>query len=308
LQAFDLVILHPDSGVTVAEVEELQAAGVIVLGYVSIGEEPPGLLYTDTMSGPVRYEPGGNCCGVENRHCEYNDYACYYLDEDNDGEPDTRQDGPWGSHFVDAASPYWRDKVRLCNKDTMTDCNFYGTDYVLYTLGCDGLFLDTVDTASPWHQYSYTLDAMADLICTISDWYPDQYAVLNRGIFYADPSYGANVVRPCINGIVFEGYCSVWDWELKEGRDSPWFEDNRDIWAPKLNGQRALTDGYTVFALDYFTPTQQISIAHQISETVERWGWLEYISTPYLDTVRWEVWAYLHHRVYLPVVLKGYRR
>ncbi len=174
---------------------------------------------------------------------------------------------------------------------------------MINTLGCDGLFLDTVDTASPWHPYSYTLDAMADFICTISGWYTDSYVVLNRGIFFAAPEYGADVVRPCINGIVFEGYYSEWDWEEDEGRLSPWFVDNRDNWAPKLNVQAIMTDGYTIFALDYFTPTQQISITHQISETVTRWGWLDYVSTPMLDTVRWEVWRHCG-QVWLPLIMR----
>jgi hypothetical protein len=42
-----------------------------------------------------------------------------------------------------------------------------------------------------------------------------------------------------------------WDWDKKEGRVSPWFLDNKDNWVPKLTRQAAMTDGYTLFALDY---------------------------------------------------------
>jgi hypothetical protein len=312
LKAFDLVILHPEGGITQTQVAELQADGVIVLGYVSIGEEEPppgGTPIAGDGSGPVYYEPGENCCGTNNRHCESQGVACYYLDEITNTTGDLGHDGlpdvnvSWGSYYVDPAASLWREGVKLCGTSTYTECSFYGTEYVINTLGCDGLFLDTVDTASPWHPYSYTLDAMADFICTISGWYTDSYVVLNRGIFFAAPEYGADVVRPCINGIVFEGYYSEWDWEEDEGRLSPWFVDNRDNWAPKLNVQAIMTDGYTIFALDYFTPTQQISITHQISETVTRWGWLDYVSTPMLDTVRWEVWRHCC-QVWLPLIMR----
>ena len=309
LKAFQLVILHPNSGIIQTQVAELQDAGVIVLGYVSIGEEPPAdAPITGDGDGPMYYTPEvSRCCEVDNRHCEGAGVACYYLDEiinttgitGHDGLPDVHS--PWNSYYVDPGASLWQTRVKQCVSPT-NECGFYGTDYVMNTLECDGLFLDTVDTASPWHPYSYTLDAMADFICTISGWYTDHYIVLNRGIFFADPGYKADVVRPCINGIVFEGYCSVWDWKKDEGKDSPWFEDNRDNWAPKLIKEASKPDGYTVFALDYFTPSQQISIAHQISETVGRWGWLEYISTPTLDTVRWEVWRYC--RVWLPLIMK----
>jgi hypothetical protein len=261
LKAFDLVILHPQSDITQTQVAELQADGVIVLGYVSIGEEellPGGTPVAGDGNGPVYYEPGGSCCGVNDRHCESQGVACYYMDEltnttditGHDGLPDVNAD--WGSYYVDATSPLWQERVKQCVLPT-DECGFYGTDYVINTLGCDGLFLDTVDTASPWHHYSYTLDAMADLICTISGWYTDSYIVLNRGVFYADPVYGkTDAIRPCINGIVFEGYYSEWDWTNSEGQISPYFADNRDNWAPKLNAQAAMTDGYTIFALNYF--------------------------------------------------------
>lgn len=101
----------------------------------------------------------------------------------------------------------------------------------------------------------------------------------------------ADVVRPHINGIVFENYMTEWDWQRNEGRISPWYADNRDNWAPRLKAQAALTDGYTVLALDYLTPTQHISITNQISETIGM-GWLNYIGPPLLDSIRWEVWRY----------------
>ncbi|MCI0526961.1 MAG: hypothetical protein L0Y56_05835 [Nitrospira sp.] len=302
LKAFDMVILHPDWGLTRPQVAELQAAGVIVLVYISIGEEPEGIPQVGDGLGPVHFEDGTSCAGILNRRCGNTGIASYYLDENpQDGQPDVHS--PWNSYYVDPASPLWRDRVKSCLAG-IAGCNFFGADYLLNTLGADGLFLDTVDTASPWHAYSYTLGSMAGFICTIRDWYPNRYIVMNRGIFYADPMYGADVVRPCINGIVWEAYYSEWDWGKNEGRINPWFPDNRDNWAPKLNAQAVMTDGYTVMALDYFMTTQQISITHQISETVERWGWLNYISTPTLDAIRWEAWMYCNNRIWLPLIVK----
>ncbi len=313
LKVFDLVILHPgdfgDQPITRTHIAALQAAGVIVLGYVSIGEEPPGTPQAGQGLGPVYAKADSLCDGVPNRYCQENGAASYYLDEitnttalpGHDGLPDTN--GEWGSHYVDPASSGWRDRVQRCGT-VYLDCNFYGADYVLYTLGADGLFLDTVDMASPWGFYDYALDDMADFICQLSDEYPDRYIVINRGVFYADPLYGADQVRPCINGLLFEAYYSEWDWEKQEGRVSPWFPDNRDNWAPKLNAQGVMTDGYSLFALDYFTSTQTLSITHQISETVTRWDWLAYISTPYLDTIRPEVRLPRQRQIWLPLILQ----
>lgn len=310
LNAFDLVILHPDYDVTPSQIAELRAAGIIILVYVSIGEEPPGTPYMGDSLGPVYHAPGQSCAGVPDRRCQHQGVASYYLDEvvnstgasGHDGLPDV-SDG-WNSYFVDPASMLWRNQVRSCVKGADA-CNFYGADYLINTLGVDGLFLDTVDTASPWYHYSYTLEAMADLICGISSWYPRQYVVLNRGVFFADPTYEAGIVHRCINGIVFESYCSEWDWASDGGKISPWCEDNRSNWAPKLNAQAAMTDGYTLFALDYFAPTQQISITNHISEVVRGWGWLDYLSTPYLDTVRWDVWKYYREQDLACVTISG---
>ena len=298
LKVFDLVILHPGFDITPAQVAELQAASVIVLGYVSIGEEPSGTPQTGDGLGPVHYDPAATCAGVPNRRCENKGVASYYLDETvaatalpgHDMLADTVSQ--WNGLYVDLASEAWRNTVRFCGT-TKTDCKFHGTDYVINTLGADGLFLDTVDAASPWFSYAYTLEAMANFIGAISSWYPnDKAIVMNRGIFFADPQYMADLVRPHVNGVVFENYMTVWDWDKREARLSPYFADNRANWAPKLVTQAMRPDGYTVFALDYFTPTQQISITNQISETVERLGWLDYIANPTLDTVREEVRGY----------------
>jgi hypothetical protein len=302
--------LHPDSGVTPSQIAELQAAYVTILAYVSIGEEPPGTAYVGDSLGPVYHAPGQSCAGVPDRHCQQQGVASYYLDEvinstgafGHDGLPDVNTG--WNSYFVDAASMLWRNRVRSCVKGADA-CNFYGADYVINILGVDGLFLDTVDTASPWQHYAYTLEAMAGLICDISSWYPRQYIVLNRGVFFAEPIYEADSVRPCINGIVFESYCSEWDWASGGGKISPWCEDNRSNWVPKLSAQAAMSDGYTLFALDYFAPTQQISITHHISEVVRGLGWLDYLSTPYLDSVRWDVWKYYREQDLACVTISG---
>jgi len=81
LKAFDLGILHPDSGVTPSQVAELKAAGVVILAYVSIGEEPPGTPYGGDSLGPVYHAPGQSCAGVPDRHCQQQGVASYYLDE-----------------------------------------------------------------------------------------------------------------------------------------------------------------------------------------------------------------------------------
>lgn len=106
-------------------------------------------LHTSAASGGVA-GPGG--------------FASWYYDADGDGHVD--QNGTWGSYFANVADPAWRAALRTYRNDGTE--GWY--EYLIHTLGCDGLFLDTVDTVAPaaWSgPYSGEITAMIDLIAEI---------------------------------------------------------------------------------------------------------------------------------------------
>jgi TM1410 hypothetical-related protein. len=83
-----------------------------------------------------------------------------------------------------------------------------GTDNTLVTKGCDGLFLDTIDTASPWSPWPYRwmVVQMSDLVGWLRQTYPDKYLIANRGLFYFDPGLTTayeHSIRPYIDADMF---------------------------------------------------------------------------------------------------------
>ncbi len=273
---FDLVILEP-SNISTAQIAEMKKghdglAGtpddVIVIGYVSIGEDHQGgrtgdgrgPCYWDWGSSSVVYTNGG--------------YASWYLDDANhDKKPD--MNGNWGSYYVNAGDSSWRAFL----KSSPT-----GTDNILRTKNCDGLFLDTIDTASPWSPWPYRwmVVAMSDMVGWLHTIYPDKYLVANRGLFYFDPDLAtayAHSIRPFIDGVMFESY-------YKEGE--------RAVWAAKVNAEAAKPDGFAVIALDYYSASQTAAIDKQVAEVLGL-GWSDYISSTSLNEIRYE--AFHRHPV-----------
>ncbi len=281
-QDFDLVVLEP-SNITSEQLNELKkghdgVAGtdddVIVIAYVSIGEASDGNIQGNGR-GPCYYDSNGDSIVYEN-----NGYASFYLDDaDHNGEPD--RNGTWGSYYVNAGDTTWWDFV-----DAEVDAAF--------SKGADGLFLDTIDTASPWGNYEWTAHGMSNLIAHLRDRYPDAYLFANRGLFYFDPAQTAHAwnIRPYINGVLFECYYTEWDWNNNRGVESPYFSNNRDYWAPIINNEAGQSDGFTVFALDYLNPSQSdyaTMLSNQIQYTIVDQGWVDYVSVVTLDGVYYGV-------------------
>ena len=284
-QDFDLVVLEP-SNITSEQLNAIRAGhdgvigtddDVIVLAYVSIGEVSNGDITGNGM-GPCYYDDQGDSIVYEHRG-----YASFYLDDrDHDGYPD--RNGAWGSYYVNAGDTAWWNFV-----ESEADAAF--------AKGADGLFLDTIDTASPWGNYGWTAHGMSTLIQHLRDRYPDKYFMANRGLFYFDPHQPAFAwnIRPFINGVMFECYYTEWDWNNNRGIVSPYFSNNRDYWAYYINQQAHQSDGFTVFALDYLNPEQsdyETLLANQIQVTIVDQGWVDYVSEIYLDDIYYGVF---HH-------------
>lgn len=267
---FDLVILEP-SNISAAQVAELRkghdgvagtADDVIVIGYVSVGEDHQGGRTGDGR-GPCYWDWGSSTVVYTNAG-----YASWYLDDANhDRKPD--MNGNWGSYYVNAGDSSWRAFL----KSSPT-----GTDNILLTKNCDGLFLDTIDTASPWSPWPYRwmVVAMSDLVGWLHAAYPEKYLVANRGLFYFDPDLAtayAHSIRPYIDGVMFESY-------FKEGE--------RGVWSAKVNAEAAKPDGFSVIALDYYSASQTAAINKQVAEVLGL-NWSDYISSSSLNEIRYEV-------------------
>lgn len=188
-KTYDVVVVDPADGVTRALVQSIQGGTgpgdrVIVLCYLSIGEDirtadrTDAQLATDARfkgdgTGPRMdprgpYADGESLTGIDPLGLPSNGgtgYASYYLDDVSvrngagnvgDGIPD--RNGNFGGAFVNAGDPKWFDalqEMRLDGVDRVAGLREILTTTYGRGLGCDGLFLDTIDTAAPNFSLGY---------------------------------------------------------------------------------------------------------------------------------------------------------
>ena len=163
---YDIAILHPRQGdLKRKQVEEIQSAGTKVLGYIAVGEDlrTAGMTAADLLaderftgdgSGPkvdARAEGETSLAAADIKGVTSpggSGFASYYLDDnDKDGKPDFN---PYFTcAYTNIGDPAWYDVLDGMQFDG--DDNVPGIREILTTdfgrgLGCDGLFLDTVDT------------------------------------------------------------------------------------------------------------------------------------------------------------------
>lgn len=142
MQKFKLVITDARN-YSKRDIVSLRKKGVIVIGYVSLGESVK-LEKGDGLG------PGG--------------YASWYFDKNNDGIPDYNKQ--YKSYYTNVSNSQWVSQVINAEIKKVAD------------KGVDGFFLDTVDTIE---NYPETKNAMIDLIKKIRQKYPDKILVQNWG-------------------------------------------------------------------------------------------------------------------------------
>ena len=317
VKRFKLVILHPGADfpkITPDQVAELRAAGVIVIGYISFGEDYI-CTRTENERGPVYYYDAQDCGLI------YEDQgdASWYVDEvDNEtGEPrhdDIPDKNPhFGSCYVNAGDPFW---LKFIKSATIESQAFAGADYILNTLGCDGLFIDCIETAVPWLPYDWSWRGMFDLIDEISYLYPEKYMVANRPLFACrldldpypltccdgDPDCinfcfcdfpsqveARDAFRCNINAFVWESY------SLDKAFDD-FFEMRSDVMECADNSDGR---GFNVLVLDYHNLIKGLytCMDYQIKE-VQDLNWLDYIAPGPLDHIGYWVYNYLNNFCY----------
>lgn len=292
-RAHDIVVIDPNDNVTRAQVEAIQGDGedrVLVVCYVSIGEDlrtahlDDAALAADPRfagdgTGP-RVDPRGPF--VDNEPLSGIDplgapspggtgFASFYLDDVSvrndpallgDGIPD--RNGNFGGAFVNIGDPAWFE--------TLQEMTFDGPDRiagfreVLTTthgrgLGCDGVFLDTIDTVAPniWTsassanetKYEWTAPGVIAFIERLREAYPDIIVVQNRGVFFFNPAleHYRYLPRGLIDFVAFESYRLNSD-----PVDNPhpyYYPDNRYNFTPKLMAEASRADGFRVLSLGY---------------------------------------------------------
>jgi hypothetical protein len=301
-----LVVAHPRYGqLTRALVADLQAGAnaadpaddVKVLCYVSIGEDLRSAYVTDAQAlqdprfkgdgtGP-RVDPRGanadgkSLAGIDPRGAPSNGgsgYASFYLDDDSlnchgrgDGIPD--RNAYFGSYFVNAGDPSWFsvvDAMTLDGGDGIAGLREALTTTTGRGLGCDGIFLDTLDTAAP-NQYTscsggnpskfeWTAPGFSSFVRRVRAAYPGALIMQNRGLFFLDPRHPQYqyTTRGAIDFVLFESYRL--DSSTAHLFDPYFYPDNRYNVAPKLLAEAGRADGFQILSLGYAEgPSNQMS-------------------------------------------------
>ncbi|MGA1867461.1 MAG: hypothetical protein ACMUJM_02825, partial [bacterium] len=295
IKKFKLVILHPGISevyITPAQVALLRENGVIVIGYIPFGEDY--VKRAGDGTGPVYYDQ--NCVLIY----EHKDFASWLVDEvttngdpSHDGIPDKNPN--FGSYYVNAGDPKWQDFLKTA---TIEHDGFAGTEYILNYLGCDGLFIDVIETASPWLPYSYSWRGMFDLLDTISNLYPDKYMVVNRPLFACSlESYSMKACDKDSNSCTYPQFCFCDFTSQYEARDAFRQNINAFVWESYSLDKayddfssikahiRACSDnsddsGFNVLVLDYYNLIHHLypCMDYHPKEIIEELGWLDYIA------------------------------
>jgi hypothetical protein len=293
---YDVVVVHPSQGVTRQIVEEIQQGNnpadpgdnVIVLGYCSIGEDMRTFRISDADmlrdarfigdgTGP-RVDPrghlpqGGPLEGIPplgNPSPGGTRYASWYLDDNSvdvlgfaDGLPD--RNSRFGACFVNAGDPKWFDVVdamTLDGPDGLAGLREILTRDTGRGLGCDGVFLDTLDTCGPnlftspassnSSEFEWTAPGFSSFLARLRQAYPDRVLLQNRGLFFFDarhPHYKFTT-RSHVDLVLFESLrlnSNAW-----EGINPYFSNDNRYNVAPKLMAEANRPDGFRVVSLGY---------------------------------------------------------
>lgn len=295
LKTYPLVIVHPYNGdITRDQIMQIKQGvkandpsdNVVVLCYLSIGEDSRTFQLTDQqMLGDARFTGNGSgpsvdprgpgpsgrsLVGLDPRGTATNGgFASYYLNDNAvrcKGAPDKSpdQNGNFETRFVNAGDPQWYAEVSDMQMDiashTPPGLKELFTETYGRGLGCDGVFLDTIDTAAP-NKYTscedqnhssseWTARGFSDFIGHLRSDYPGKVILQNRGLFFFDPREPHYQVsaRGKIDIGFFESYHLDND---SESTVSPYFPDNKFNTVPKLMAEANRTDGFKVLSLGY---------------------------------------------------------
>jgi hypothetical protein len=297
LRTYPMVIVHPHNGdITRAQIQAVQQGvsatdasdNVAVLCYISIGEDSRTFQLTDAQlradprfvgdgTGPSK-DPRGvvagtlaltglNALGTPTN----GGFASWYLNDNHTYNPTAPANVPdqnpnFLTRYVNAGDPKWYDVINNEKTDDPVPAGFPinppGLKEILTTsygrgLGCDGVFLDTVDTAAPntfdstVSNFEWTAKGFTDFMQKLRADYPDKVILQNRGVFFFDPRLPHFEVsaRGSIDFLLFESYRL--NSNSGETFDPFFFPDNKYNYAPKIMAEANRADGFRVLSLGY---------------------------------------------------------
>lgn len=292
---YDIVILHPNSGnITRQQVEAIQKGGTIVLGYLSVGEDlRTNGMTPEQMAADKRFTGDKTGPRVAPENFELADYdgddisgrtspggdgfASYYLDDnDCDGRPDFNPN--FSCAYTNIGDPAWYDELNKMLRD--------GTDKVAGIreilaedygrgLGCDGLFLDTIDTCAPdlftddndpcRTRFEWTAPGVAQFMRRLKEDYPDKYILQNRGVFFYNYNYPHYEFSPreYIDFLMFESY--MLDSDPTKICNENYFADNKNVYTPKINAEANRPDGFKVLSLGYAEGPEELGLKRALT-------------------------------------------
>ena len=310
---FDLLVFHP--GPTLQNLTPEQAAklrvgrdgqpntadDVLLIAYISIGESedvprgPAGAAAPG--DGPVRFDADKGLLPthqayptwfLDERRYHFNAQGFYdwradglpRLEPGQDGLPD--MNGKWNSFFVNVGDPGWHQFV--LDRARRIDVK----------LQPDGFFLDTLDTASPWGDYPWLAKDMALLVQKLRQQLPTKLLIGNRGLFLFEKY--ADLMRPSLNGVMFESFISEWDWYRHVGADHAWLGGNVHALDHFVVPEAARPDGFHLFFLNYLNPGQPefYNLLFAQAALLRDVPYTHYVSTPDLQKLHPPPATYLH--------------
>lgn len=278
---YDVVILHPRGGdMTREQVREIQSGGAYVLGYLSIGEDlrtegmtPEQMLqderFTGDKTGPRidGREPGSASLEGASLLGEASPagggYASYYLDDnDRDGKPDFNPN--FGCAYTNIGDPAWYaalEYMTLDGPDGIPGIREILTEDYGRGLGCDGLFLDTIDTCAPnmytedsdpsRTRFEWTAPGVLSFLKQLKADYPDKYVLQNRGLFffhYQLPHFDYTTGE-YIDFLMYESF--MLDSNSTTLYYETYFTDNKNVYGPKISAEANRPNGFRVLSLGY---------------------------------------------------------
>lgn len=277
---YDIVILHPKNGeLTREKVRKIQAGGTYVLAYLSIGEDsrtygltPEQMLldlrFVEEGTGPrvdPRAQGAKNLDGIDPTGAPSEGgagFASYYLDDsDHDGLPDFNPS--FRCAYTNMGDPAWYDvlsDMTLDGRDGVAGIREILTEDYGRGLGCDGLFLDTIDTCAPNDtsdqgtsrtRSEWTAPGASRLIERLKEEYPEKYLMQNRGIFFYNYRFPHFAFSPgkWIDFLMFESY--MLDSNAGTLYTEKFFNENKYVYMPRIEAEANRPDGFRVFSLGY---------------------------------------------------------
>ena len=323
---YEIVILHPRTGnITRDQVQEIRSSGTIVLGYVTIGEDlRTSWMTPEQMLQDERFIGNGEGPRVDPRpagQTTFDDvdvmgnpsdggtgYASYYLDDnDHDGKPDFNP--YFACAYVNMGDPNWYevvDKMTMDGAEQIPGLREVLTDDYGRGLGCDGVFLDTIDTCAPNSytsddqenktRFEWTAPGVAEFTRRIKEEYPDKLILQNRGIFF----YNSNLPHYKYSPRQYVDYVMFESFRLDSNPGAAWNEnfyaDNRYIYAPKLIAEASRPDGFQILSLGYAEGPEEMQLKETLLENstvgmdvlmedinvAESMGFMHYITDGYV--------------------------